>query len=101
MLKSQTSTANTAVSIVLPVEDGRYINIKNIYCGYSAAPTNGLLTVVEDGVTLFSQYIGAGFNRVSFETLRVATKDLTVTLSAGGSGIIGKLNLDLSYSTRY
>lgn len=101
MIQTATSSANAAASIVIPVVEGRYVNINNIYCGYSAAPTNGELRVIENGVTIFSAYIGAGLNRLDFSGLRVSTMDYTVTLTAGGAGITGKLNLDLTYSNRY
>lgn len=75
--------------------------LKTIIFSYSGTPTGGLLTVTVGGSTVFRQAVTAsGVGPVEVEGIvspRIASTglpaEIVVTLSAGGAGVTGYLNV--------
>lgn len=98
-----TASANTDVVITLAATSGTVWFINWIDFSYSADPTGGELTVAYGGTTLFSTYITKGgasgplrlnLSRPIPRVSGVEVPDaVVITLKAGGSGIIGRLNV--------
>jgi hypothetical protein len=91
---SNTSAANAAATFTIAAPGaGNFIQLIGIHFGYRATPTNGLLTIAATGlstITLPVVSAGAGFLPMP---LRIpANTACTITLSAGGSGVIGDVS---------
>lgn len=95
---------NAAVTVTLAATEGVLHVLDSVDWSYSAAPTNGALTVAVDGTTIMSVDIteaGPGFLSWATEQsdglhgpLATATgKAMTITLADGGSSNVGKLNV--------
>jgi hypothetical protein len=95
-----TPTSNTQAQIVLsaPTDVTKRQTLLNITFSYNGTPTSGLLTVVDSvgTTTIYSTYVTAsGPGQILLQplTLQAAlTGSLTITLSAGGSGVSGSLS---------
>lgn len=85
--------SNTAAVVTLAAKTvGR--DYSGIFWSYSAAPTNGQLTVENGGDTVIKLYItasGPGFLPFNGTIEGDDNEAVTVTLSAGGSGVSGSV----------
>jgi hypothetical protein len=86
-----TSAANAAALVTIAAPGaGLAIQLNNLFFGYSDAPTSGTLTIASAGLNSIVIPVtsgGAGFLNIPIRA-NVNTA-LTVTLSAGGTGLIG------------
>lgn len=98
-----TGTATNAVAsavIAAPAAADRRWLLKQISASYSGGVGVAALTVTSDGVTLYQLDVplgGATFEEFGGQDDTVGLpgttgKDITVTLAAGGSGVVGKVN---------
>jgi len=85
------ATNNAATAVIAAPGAGNYTQITDIYFGYSAAPSAGAtLTISATGITtVILPVTSAGPGPIRFP-LRVPNNvATTITLSAGGSGVVG------------
>lgn len=96
-LNSYGTETNDVVTITLAATEGVFHVIDQLAWSYSAAPTGGEVTVTIDSVVVFSLDItAAGPGRIDFPGglyVGPAGKVAVITLAAGGSSIVGKLNV--------
>jgi hypothetical protein len=89
--------AGAAASLAYTPDPDKFVEIAQIDCSYSGAPTGGALTITEGATTIFQLDLGAaGPYSISWRQPKVAkTKGatVTVTLAAPGGAIVGKLNV--------
>lgn len=91
--------ANTAASIVLPAPGtGLHYYILSMDASYSGAPTGGNLQILDGASVIFNEDItGGGPVPIQMPAggLRQPTANtaLTVTLAAGGAGVLGKVSI--------
>ena len=88
--------ANTAAVVTLAAVAGRRNVVYQVAASYSATPTGGRLTITDGGVTVLDVGISAGglTNLVLDPGLAGGPNaEVVATLAAGGSGIIGRLNV--------
>lgn len=99
---SQDASANTACTLTIPDDPNGYHVIDWIVWSYSGAAytTGGKLTVTIGGTTIIDVDIyNAGPGQLDFSNAPVYksplkhNESMVITLSAGGSGIVGKLNV--------
>lgn len=95
--KNNTAGANAAVTITIPAPGpGRGTVLKMLACSYSAAPTNGKITVADGTGTIFEVDITAAgtYNApIPEDGLTCAPASaVTITLAAGGAAVVGKVN---------
>ncbi len=95
--------ANTAATITLAAAgEGLAHFLPSIKWSYNATPSSGNLKVEDgSGVVVFNEDIttdGAGFFEVNIQGS--ANTALIITLSAGGSGVSGKLSLEAPHVVR-
>ena len=86
--------ANTAAVVTLAAETGLSQGLRGVAWSYEATPAGGNLKVEDDNITVFSVDItaaGPGFLPLCLRSS--PGKLLRVTLSAGGSGVSGKVNV--------
>lgn len=90
---------DTAAVVTIAAETGERHVIDTVYWSYDAAPTGGKLTVTNGTITLEWDITAAG---PGYLPLRMADDEgfdggvntaVTITLTAGGAGIAGKLNV--------
>lgn len=98
-----TATAAANTEVVLTVAAASYLRhvLKAVEVSYSAAPTNGVLTIEEgSGQVVRSFLLGTStsLNREFPGDGLILDKNtaLVVRLSAGGSGVIGRINITRS-----
>lgn len=76
---------------------GVYHVIGGVCWSYSGVPTGGNLKITDDGATVFSiDIVAAGPGAIVLPRPKknaVANKALVITLTAGGSGVTGKLSI--------
>lgn len=88
------SASNSTVTLSLPAYPGKRWYVVLVTVGYSAAPTGGLLTVLESANPVFRVPIADARPTAVAPLLRGAPGNaMTITLSAGGSGITGYANV--------
>lgn len=87
--------SNTAAVVTLAAAAGQAHILAGLVSSYDGSPTAGTLTITDGTTTFVWSVTAAGPAPVSFPVpLRFAVgAGVTVTLSAGGSGVTGKLNL--------
>lgn len=90
-----TGPPNNAIVITLVAGRKRGRMAGTIVYSYSAAPTGGRLTMAGGGFGLDVDIVAGGPGVIPFHVPIHATDDANVvlTLSAGGAGIVGKLNI--------
>ena len=86
-----TATAANA-SVSLNPGAGRRVAIDRIFSSYSLSSQSGVLTVNEGGTDLFS-YDVHGSDGLVLEKVFNAGAAVTVTLSAGGVGVAGRVTV--------
>lgn len=88
---------NVPAVVTLPANDankGQWY-IDTVAVSYSAAPTNGLLTVYAGATPIFQvDIIAGGVTTVAVFKKGIDGGAMSVALSAGGSGITGRLNVN-------
>lgn len=90
---------NAAAVITLPAAGaGRNHLITGLSFGYNATPASGCSIKIEDGagnVVYKAPITGAGFDSVNFYPPKICSSNTAaiITLSAGGSGVTGDINL--------
>jgi len=88
--------ANTDAVITYAAVRGACHVITGLAWSYDNVPTNGNLSIAVGGATIFSMDIttgGAGFIIFPAPKHGSKGKNMVVTLSAGGSGVTGKVNV--------
>jgi hypothetical protein len=95
---TNTSAANAAAVITVPSPGaGLSLQLNQLTFSYSAAPTNALLTIQQGGTTIHETAItsaGAGPTIAGYKL--TANTALTITLSAGGAGVIGRVSASVA-----
>lgn len=91
-----TAAANTAVNKTYAGAAGKRHCLSKIDWSYNGDPTAGALTVTSGGVTIYSIDItkgGPGPLSFANPIMGEPGEAVVVTLAAGGSGVVGKLNV--------
>lgn len=93
-----TAAANTEVVLTLPAVSYLRRGLKMLEATYSAAPTNGVLTIEEGSGNVVRSYLlgtSTSFTREYPGDGLILDKNtaMVVRLSAGGSGVIGRINI--------
>lgn len=89
-------SANTDAVVGYTGADGLSHGITGVAWSYNAAPTNGNLKIEDDDNTILSIDItAAGPGVIYFDPAKTISEeqDLTVTLSAGGASVTGKVSV--------
>jgi hypothetical protein len=89
---------NAAAIISLPAAGGgRNHVVTGITCGYSSTPTSGSIKIEDgSGVVVFKAPISSGgSNTINFYPPKIGSSNtaMIITLAAGGSGVVGDLNV--------
>ena len=90
------TATNAAAVVTFAAVAGQSNIISGIAFSYSATPAAGSLTITDGGITVFSIDIlsgGAGFIPFDAPVKAAANSALVVTLSAGGTAVVGKLSI--------
>jgi len=96
--KTHTPAADTAAVITLAAAEGVRHVVDCIFCGYSATPTGGSLTiavtVLGAAVSLFVPIAAAGPVILNFDRPLQGDDNtaITITLAAGSGAVVGSLN---------
>ncbi len=95
---SAASAANAAATITLPAQQMHRNAVSRVLLSYSAAPAPAGTLTIEDGAGNVIQrrhVVGAGPHTIDFTPPLAGSPNrvLIVTLSAGGAGIVGYLNV--------
>jgi hypothetical protein len=95
---TNTSAANTAAVITIASPGaGLSLQLNQLTFSYSAAPTNGLLTVQQGGTTIYQAAVSAaGVGPVVTGIKLAADTGMAITLSAGGANVIGHINASVT-----
>ena len=99
-LERATSTANSAATITVAADEEQFWAIDWITASYNAGSPDGTLTVAYGGTTVWEVDIkGEETKHFPFDARPLYDDDstpkdkaLTITLSAGGTSVIGKVN---------
>ena len=96
--RTNTEAANTAVAITLAANADEYHVLHAIQYSYTAAPTNGGITVTIGGTTVFDFDIVGTEDTIEFPKPIYQNKNeaMVITLKAGGAAIVGSLNVQTS-----
>lgn len=87
-------SSNTAAVISLAATTGKRWAIYQIEVSYAQLPTNGVLTITESGGEKYRLFITtAGAAPIVSGRLFTSGAGVVVTLSAGGAGVSGAINL--------
>lgn len=88
----QNSLANASSVVTLPAVVGQRRIIESVQWSYSAAPLTGNLQIA-DGTNIYLDLdvTAAGAGGLTMCITALVNSAMTITLAAGGSGIIGKL----------
>lgn len=90
------TATNAAATVTYAAVAGQSNIISGIMFSYSATPTAGSITVTDGATTVLSADIisgGAGFIPFDAPVRGSTNTPLTITLSAGGTGVIGKVSV--------
>lgn len=86
---------NAAATVTLVPGEGKAFGISSLSWSYSGTPTGGSISIFDGGNLVEQWDITAGGPGFLPVFLRGSTgQTLAVTLSAGGSGIVGKINVN-------
>lgn len=96
------SASNAAVILTVPATKDVRRHLSKLLFSYSAAPTNGLLTVSVGSEVRFGPLpiTAGGPGPIGVNIQGDVNQAMTVVLSAGGSGVIGALYVEYVSSTR-
>lgn len=87
---------DAVVTLAASSDSRERVAIDAIHWSYSNAPAAGVLTVASNGVVLYTLYVtngGAGFLPFGRGFDGSRGQNLVITLSAGGGGVLGTLNI--------
>jgi hypothetical protein len=88
---------SSAVITVAAPGAGKAIQLNQITFSYSGNPTNGLLTISANGATIHSDSITTGGVGPVITGYKLPENtELSITLAAGGNGIVGRVNASIS-----
>lgn len=95
---TNTSAANAAAVLVIPAPGaGLSLQLNQLIFGYNNDPTNGLLTVQQGATVIQSVPVTSKGTGPIVVGVKLATNTaLTITLSAGGAGVVGSINASVS-----
>jgi len=91
-----TSASNQSVTLTLEALEDLFHIVHQLFCQYSSTPTNGKVTVKHGNDTIFELPITGTTRDFTFQSpLRApgANTAMTITLAAGGSGVVGTLGV--------
>lgn len=89
--------SNTAAIITIPPNASRRAVIHAIQWSYSDTPVGGRLAITRGGVAIFDVDITtSGPGGYYFYKCGQVNEEVIITLSAGGAGITGKLQADVT-----
>lgn len=101
--KTATASANTAVTLTLAAATGKRHAISRIVATYSGAPTGGRLSIESPSSTVVfdTDLAGTGLQQIEFNPPLVFAENtaVLVKLAAGGSGVVGKVNVHTGQMT--
>ncbi len=90
----QTAAANTAAVTVIAAAARRIHCVHHLQWSYNGTPTGGKLTIDIGGTTEFEvDIVTGGPGGFGIELAGAANQTVTITLAAGGAGVVGKLNV--------
>lgn len=94
---NNTSNANAAAVITVPAPGaGLALQLNQLSFSYSGAPTNGLLTIQQGAAIAHRLTItSSGAGPVITGVKITANTAMTITLAAGGAGIVGDVNASI------
>lgn len=95
-----TSGANEAATATVDAVSGAQIQGVMVHFSYSATPTGGGLTI-KRGSTVIDEVdiIAGGPGFLPLDGFRSGVNEsFSATLAAGGSGVVGKVNLSAEYA---
>lgn len=87
--------SNTAAVLTYSAVAGKRHVLDGVTWSYSGAPTGGRITITSAGVTVFDVDVtagGPGYLPFPRPLAGLVNAALVVTLAAGGSGVVGKIN---------
>jgi hypothetical protein len=89
-------SANTAAVVSIPAPgDKRRIVVDQIHWSYNAQPTDGKLTIAEDGQTCHSLYVTNAGPAVLAKAVEFGDNvAVVVTLAAAGASVKGSISVD-------
>lgn len=91
--RTQTSSADTANTLTLPTDADK---IHSVHFSYSDDPTGGKLTIKSGAATIYEVDITKGGpGPLDFEPA-LQGPNLSVVMTAGGTGIVSKINVRYS-----
>lgn len=93
---TNTSAANAAATVTFPAAAGLSNVISGIAFSYNGNPTGGRVTISDGANIVFDIDVtssGAGFFPFAAPVKGSVNTALTVTLAAGGAGVIGKVSV--------
>ena len=95
---TNTSTANAAAVITISAPGaGLCLQLNQLTFSYSGAPTNGLLTIQQGSTVIHETAItAAGAGPLVGGYKLGANTAMTITLAAGGSGVVGRVSASVS-----
>lgn len=94
-IAAHANNTNADAVITIAGEVGKRRHLSKITFAYSAAPTNGRVSVTVDGVTKFSAAVtSAGPGPLNVNIPGEVNAPIVVTLAGGGSGVRGDLNVE-------
>ena len=102
LVNLEDSTDNGLATVTAAADAEHTWVVESIHASYSQAPAAGANLIIKDGATTVATIytgIAGGLTRVVFEYGGFAISKnaaLTVTLSAGGSGVIGSIVVQYS-----
>ncbi len=100
-------SANAVTTLTIPARPGEVVQIRRLMASYSGAPTGGRLRIWAGADTtqppgLDMDISGAGLTWVPLDDtdgdeFGVAGDQVTIQLTAGGAGVVGKISAGISY----
>ena len=92
--KSAQGAANTQVTVTVPAAAGRRTHITGILCGYRGGAANQAATLTYGTNTVYIPVTDTEPAHLAFSRpLEIGEQDVTVTLPAGGTGVIGVVTI--------
>jgi hypothetical protein len=90
---------NTAATVTVAGITGVPIIITGLSWAYQGTVTPALLTIKDGSTVIWQATVGAGFGSYNFPLPRAITagNNLVVNLPAGGSAVVGTINVEAFY----
>lgn len=92
---TETAAANTATAITLPATSGKSWIIYNVEFSYAGTPDTGATLTIAEGAVVKrrTQVTASGAGPLIVNQIYTPGSAVTVTLSAGGTDVVGSLNI--------